>query len=203
MALMSIGELAKNLGVSVVTLRRWHRAGRLLPACRTEGGHRRYDTDAVNRQFGLGGRRPTKTLVYARVSSHDQKAQLDTQAERLRQPCHERGWLDVEVVKDLGSGMNCSKKGLLYLLRQIVTRQIARLVLVTKDRLLRFGADLILQLCKLSNVEVVILDEAGDLSKEQQLVADLISIVTVFSSKLYGSRSRKNLKAVDRTTTCC
>lgn len=196
MSLCSIGELAVLLGVSVVTLRRWDKAGRLSPACRTVGGHRRYDVPAVQAQLGLVKPRAQKTLAYARVSSHDQKEQLQTQAKRLTHYCQAQGWHELEVITDLGSGMNCNKKGLLRLLRAILTGEITRLVLVTKDRLLRFGADLLLNLCALSGVEVVILDEAETHTIEQQLVADLISIMTVFTSRLYGSRSRKNLKAI-------
>jgi predicted site-specific integrase-resolvase len=134
-------------------------------------------------------------VAYARVSSHDQKEQLQTQALRLQQHCTTQGYSPVEVLTDLGSGMNYRKPGLVKLLRMLVQGKVARLVLVTKDRLLRFGAELIFGLCALLGVEVVILDEAASVSREQQLTADLIEILTVFSSRLYGSRSRKNLRA--------
>jgi putative resolvase len=120
MALCSIGELAVTLGVSVPTLRRWHREGKQEPACRTVGGHRRYDRDRVVQAFGLH-KAEGLTVTYARVSSHDQKGQLQTQAERLRRYCHERGWASLSI-------------------------------------------------------------------------EDLVEILTVFSSRLYGARSRKNLK---------
>lgn len=196
MRLASIGEIAAELGVAVATLRRWHRQGRLLPACRTLGGHRRYGTDDVRASLGLARPASGKTVCYARVSSHDQAAQLHTQAARLEKHCHEAGYTDIEVVTDLGSGLNYRKKGLQRLLQDILRGHVARLVLVTKDRLLRFGSELLFRICEFFHVEIVILDAAPDVSREQQLTEDLVEILTVFSSRLYGSRSRKNLKAL-------
>ncbi|KWR87355.1 IS607 family transposase [Cupriavidus sp. IDO] len=190
-----MGELAVMLGVAVVTLRRWDKAGRLTPACRTLGGHRRYDLakmrDAL-RQAGppKGG----KTIAYARVSSHDQKGQLQSQALRLQRHCEQQCWPNIEVITDLGSGLNYKKKGLLTLLREILMRQVTRIVLVTKDRLLRFGSEF--RICDVFDVEVVVLDAQEDISREQQLTEDLVEILTVFSPRLYGTRSRKNLKAL-------
>jgi putative resolvase len=195
--LCSIGELASLLGVAVVTLRRWDRTGRLEPACRTFGGHRRYDLAKVGEALGLAG--PTaeaRTIAYARVSSHDQKEQLASQALRLERHCAAHGWHNTEVITDLGSGLNDKKKGLLKLLREILLRRVARIVIVTKDRLLRFGSELLFNICDGFDVEVVVLDAAADIPREQQLTEDLVEILTVFSSRLYGSRSRKNLKAL-------
>lgn len=195
----SIGELAELLGVAVITLRRWDKAGKLPCAMRTAGGHRRYDAGSVQRQLGTGGcAAPDErlTVAYARVSSHDQKEQLGTQAQRLRQHCQRQGWPEPLVLEDLGSGMNYRKPGLNKLIKMVVRGEVARLVLVTKDRLLRFGSELLFQLCRLFQVDVVILDEVEAVSHEQQLTRDLVEILTVFSSRLYGSRSRKNLRAI-------
>lgn len=195
--LCSIGELAAVLGVAIITLRRWHAAGTLVPAGPTPGGHRRYDISQVRQVLGLAG--PTEeqvTLGYARVSSHDQKEQLQTQAQRLQEYCKAQGYANTEVITDLGSGMNYKKPGLLKLLRLVLQGRVKRLVLVTKDRLLRFGAELLFQMCRVFGVEVVVLDATPDASREQQLTEDLVEILTVFSSRLYGSRSRKNLKAI-------
>jgi putative resolvase len=195
--LCSIGELALILGVAISTLRRWHAAGVLIPQCRTLGGHRRYCVTQAKEVLGLGEPATERvTLAYARVSSHDQKEQLQTQAQRLEQHCALEGWSNVQTITDLGSGMNYKKPGLAKLLRLILQGSVARLVLVTKDRLLRFGAELLFQVCRVFNVEVVILDEQTDIGREQQLTLDLIEILAVFSSRLYGSRSRKNLRAV-------
>lgn len=183
------------LGVAVVTLRRWHREGKLHPTARTVGRHRRYDMDEIERLIRPQGEEGKLTLAYARVSSHDQKEQLVWQAERLRQHCTAAGWPH-EVITDLGSGMNMKKPGLAKLLRLILGGRVARLVLITRDRLLRFGAELIFSICRLRGVEVVILDAQPDATSEQQLASDLVEIITVFSSRLYGARSRKNLRAI-------
>ena len=99
----SIGELAALLGVAIVTLRRWHQAGKLEPDYRTPGGHRRYDLARVRRLFGLDAPvGPEKlTICYARVSSHDQKAHLQTQAQRLEQHCAAQGWTNTVTLQDL------------------------------------------------------------------------------------------------------
>lgn len=160
------------------------------------GGHRRYASDTVR---GLSGAAPApvgKTVCYARVSSHDQSAQLQTQAARLERHCHDAGFADVEVVSDLGSGLNYRKKGLQRVLLQIFRGRVRRLVVVTKDRLLRFGSELLFQICRFFGVEAIVLDAAADISREQQLTEDLVEILTVFFSRLYGARSRKNLKAL-------
>ena len=200
MQLCSIGELATILGVAVITLRRWHKAGSLLPACRTPGGHRRYRLTHACEALGLADGDTRRTVAYARVSSHDQSEQLVTQALRLEQHCIAQGYPRIDVISDLGSGMNYKKKGLQRLLLAILRGEVARVVLVTKDRLLRFGSELLFSICRFFQVEVEVLDAVPDCSREQQLTEDLVEILTVFSSRLFGSRSRKNLKALAVST---
>lgn len=195
----TIGELAVWLGVAVITLRRWHKDGKLVPSYRTPGGHRRYARAEVRQALGLQDNTDIQeklTVCYARVSSHDQKEQLGTQAQRLEQHCAQQGWQRCRTLKDLGSGMNYHKPGLRKLLQLLLTGQVQRLVLVTKDRLLRFGAELLFNVCHQLGVEVVVLDAQERISSTEQLTQDLVEILTVFSSRLYGSRSRKNLKAI-------
>ena len=195
--LLSIGEAAAALGVAVTTLRRWHHQGRLLPGGRTMGGHRRYASDTIRGLSGAGSAPDGTTVCYARVSSHDQSAQLQTQAALLERHCHEVGFPNVEVVTDIGSGLNYRKKGSLQrVLLEILRGRVRRLVLVTQDRLSRFGSELLFQICGFFGVEVIVLDAAADISRERQLTEGLVEILTVFSSRLYGPRSRKNLKAL-------
>jgi predicted site-specific integrase-resolvase len=196
MRLLSIGETAAELGVTVGTLRRQHRQGVMLPFGRTAGGHRRYQRDAVRTAVGAEPVAPGKTVCYARVFSHDQAEQHETQAARLDRYRADAGITDLEVVTDLGSGLNYLKKGLQRLLGDILRGRVARLVLVTKDRLLRFGSELLFRICEFFHVEVVVLDAVPGVSREQQLTEDLVEILTVFSSRLYGARSRKNLRAL-------
>ncbi|EKS70222.1 MULTISPECIES: IS607 family transposase [unclassified Caballeronia] len=196
MQLLSIGKAAAHLGVAVGTLRRWHRRGQLAPAGRTPGGHRRYERGSILSSIGHTPESTGKTVCYARVSSHDQAEQLKTQAARLEQHCADAGFAEVGVITDLGSGLNYRKKGMQRLLFEILRGRVSRLVVVTKDRLLRFGSELLYRICEFFGVNVIILDAAPDVSREQQLTEDLVEILTVFSSRLYGSRSRKNLRAL-------
>ena len=130
------------------------------------------------------------TVCYARVSSHDQKADLDRQQALLESYCAAQGWTSV-VIRDLGSGMNYRKKGLRQLLEMVLERRMRRLVLTHKDRLLRFGAELVFALCELQGIEIVIIHAGEQASFEEELAQDVVEIITVFSARLYGARSRK------------
>lgn len=137
-----------------------------------------------------------KTIAYARVSSHDQKEDLERQKQVLELYCARQGWT-FEVIADPGSGMNYRKKGLKRLLDDVIDGHAGRLVITHKDRLLRFGAELIFAICEAKNVEVVILNQGEDTTFEEDLAKDVQEIITVFSARLYGSRSRKNQKLLD------
>jgi excisionase family DNA binding protein len=195
---LSIGQAAKRLGVSIQTLRRWDTEGR-LKAERTPSGHRRYLASTVNTFNPLGihtAPLSRATVAYARVSSHDQKKDLERQIKVLEMYCASHGW-KYEVISDLGSGMNYRKKGLLDLLDRIVDDKVGRLVLTHKDRLLRFGAELVFAICETKHVEVVIINQGDERSFEEELASDVLEIVTVFSARMYGARSHKNKKLID------
>ncbi|MDX9701402.1 MAG: IS607 family transposase [Rhodocyclaceae bacterium] len=194
--LVSIQEAATFLGVSAQTLRRWEREGKLIPDERTQGGRRRYDLARLRPEQFHAQQAPRRTLAYARVSSHDQKDDLERQKQVLELYCARQGWT-FEVIADLGSGMNYHKKGLKKLLDAVIEGQVGRLVITHKDRLLRFGAELVFAICEAKNVEVVILNQGEDTTFEEDLAKDVLEIITVFSARLYGSRSRKNQKLLD------
>ena len=194
---ISIGQAAKYLGMSVSTLRRWEEEGRLLPHERSAGGQRRYDLTKLRPElFHAQEKETLKTIAYARVSSRDQKEDLARQIQVLELYCASQGWT-YETVSDFGSGMNYYKKGLKILLDDILSGKIRRLVLTHKDRLLRFGADLVFSLCELKEVEVVIINKGIDATFEEDLAKDVLEIITVFSARLYGSRSGKNRKLLE------
>ena len=130
------------------------------------------------------------------MSSHDQKDELERQKRVLELYCARQGWI-FEIVADLGSGMNYHKKGLKRLLNDILADRIGRLVVTHKDRLLRFGAELVFAISEAKQLEVVILNHAEDTTFEQELAQDVLEIITVFSARLYGSRSRKNQKLLE------
>jgi excisionase family DNA binding protein len=195
--LLTIKQAAIVLGVSESTLRRWEKEGRLIPDSRTEGNQRRYSLESIKPESAHRlNSVARKTIAYARVSSHDQKSDLERQKQVLELYCASQGWI-FEVVSDLGSGMNYHKKGLKKLLNDIIENNVGRLVITHKDRLLRFGAELVFAICEAKQVEVVVLNQGEDSTFEEDLAEDVLEIIAVFSARLYGSRSRKNKKLID------
>ena len=198
--LCTIGEAARLLGVSIPTLRRWEESGKLVPE-RTAGKHRRYDITKLKPELAIADTTRT-TIAYARVSSHDQREDLERQKQVLELYCAQHGW-NFTLLSDLGSGMNYHKKGLRRLLDAILSGDdsIMRLAqskdVTHKDRLLRFGAELVFAICEAKNVEVVILNQGEECSFEEDLAKDVLEIITVFSARLYGSRSHKNKKLLE------
>lgn len=197
--LLTIGEAAKVLGVTTTTLRNWDKNGLLHPDEHTRGGNRRYKLESL-KNINPDVRYKTdnlKTIAYARVSSHDQKEYLVRQVAVLEAYCAKHGF-EYEVIQDLGSGMNYYKKGLTKLLNLILDGQVKRLVLTHKDRLLRFGAELVFAICEAKEVEVIIINKGEENVKfEEELAKDVLEIITVFSARLYGSRSNKNKKLLE------
>ncbi|ADE13810.1 regulatory protein MerR [Nitrosococcus halophilus Nc 4] len=190
--LVKIGEAAKLLGTTPDTLRKWEASGELLPARKTKGGTRYY---AVADLLGLANE-SSPTVCYARVSSDEQKEELGRQHAMLEAYCAAKGWKS-EIIKDLGSGMNDRKKGLNRLVELILRGKMRRLVITHKDRLLRFGAELIFTLCEIQGIEIVIIHKGEQPSFEEELAQDVLEIITVFSARLYGSRSRKHQQTVE------
>jgi len=184
---LSIGKVAKILGVAVVTLRRWEKLGKLTAKFRTFGKHRRYFIFDI---FKLLNKNKRINVCYARVSSYDQKKDLETQANYLENYCFKNN-IDFQLIKDLGSGLNFKKKGLNTLISLIISSQINTIYLTHKDRLLRFGSELIINIAKKFGTNIVFLNDKKQ-SFEEQLSSDVLEIITVFSAKLYGSRSHKN-----------
>ncbi|NOQ14407.1 MAG: IS607 family transposase [Methyloprofundus sp.] len=192
MRMIKIGKAADLLGVSIQTLHKWEETGELVPDRKSKAGTRYYDAD---RLLNLGDT-DVPTIGYARVSSHDQKEDLIRQAELLETFCTAKGW-HYEIISDLGSGMNYHKKGLKQLLEMILKKQIRRIVLTHKDRLLRFGAELVFSLCEIQGIEIVIINKGEQPSFEEELAEDVVEIMTVFSARLYGSRSHKSKKIIE------
>ena len=189
---VKIGEAAKLLGVSVQALRNWEMEGKIMPSHRTPGGQRMYDLAEL-----LGTNDSSyPTIAYARVSSSDQKEDLERQHAVLEAFCNKNGWRS-EIIRDLGSGMNYNKKGLLRLLELIVRGQMSRLVITHKDRLLRFGGEIIFRICELKGIEVVIINKGEQPCFEEELTQDVMEIMTVLCAKLYGRRSQKSKKLAE------
>lgn len=194
MATYSIGEFSKLIGVSVRTLQRWDRIGRLV-ADRTASNRRQYtDKHLVQVGHKAQNRAKQKCIVYCRVSSQAQKPDLNNQRLMLEQFCVARGLAVDEWMEEIGGGMNFKRKKFLSLVDRIITQEVGVLVIAHKDRLTRFGFALIEHLCEMAGCELLVMN-AESLSPEQELVEDLMTIVHCFSSRLYGLRNyRKSLK---------
>lgn len=190
---VSIGIASFLIGVSISTLRRWEKEGCFIPEQRTCGGHRRYSKKQIKALYGEAADtpRPVKAICYARVSSHDQKKDLETQKEKLEEFAR-NNFDDYQVISDLGSGLNYKKPGLKRLLKMIHEERFTHLVLNHKDRLLRFGSEIIFSICEQKSIEIIILEAGEDKSFEMELSCDVIELMTVFSARLYGRRSHQN-----------
>jgi putative resolvase len=191
---LSIHEASKLIGVAVSTMRRWESEGRLIPE-RTEGGHRRYDRDALlNYKYHKENKK--LTVGYCRVSSSDQREDLSRQVKTVSDYCAAKGY-QFKIIQDLGSGLNYNKKGLKELIDLICHKEIEKVVINYKDRLIRFGYEIIEQLCFINDVDIEIINYSEDKNHEEELVEDVLSVITVFSARLYGSRSHKTKKITE------
>ena len=130
------------------------------------------------------------------MSSAHQKDNLARQKEVV-QTYLEKDGQPFEIISDIGSGINYQKKGLTKLIHLICTKQCNKIVVNYQDRLVRFGFELIEDICKENNVEIVVINQTEDVDDNQELVNDVLSVITVFSAKLYGKRSHKNAKIIN------
>ncbi|WP_346535029.1 IS607 family transposase [Micromonospora sp. DPT] len=194
-----IGEFAKRVGRSVSTVRRWEAEGRITVR-RLPSGQRYFDDSDVRKvmQPGFDTTR-RKVVVYCRVSSPGQKADLASQVESMQQFCLARGLAVDEWVSEVGGGMNLRRKKFLALMDAIARGEIATLVVAHKDRLARFGFDFLEHVAARNGCEIIVANQES-LSPQQEMVEDLLAIVHTFSDRLYGLRRyEKELKGADLT----
>ena len=189
---LSIGQTSRFLNVSISTLRRWDKLKKLVPNYITVGGHRRYLISKI-KQFAGESISSSKRLTvgYCRVSSYDQKNDLLTQQKRISNSFSKSDKSTI-LISDLGSGLNFRKKGLNQLIEKICRGEIKTLVLIHRDRLLRFGSEIIFKLCDIFGTQVKILGKMAKKTFEEELVSDVLEIMTVFTAKIYGKRSHSN-----------
>jgi len=181
-------EAAKRLGVSLHTLRRWEKKG-LIEVIRTDNGQRRYNVDEYISRKGIKPDEKIEkriTILYARVSTRPQRDDLNRQAAKLIELFPEG-----TVVKEIAGGLNLRRKGLLGILERVCSGDVEKVVVAHKDRLARFGFDLIEWLCEKHQCNVVVLHN-DNLSPNQELVQDIIAILHSFSSRLYSIRRIEN-----------
>lgn len=192
MRYIGIGEAARDLGVTEQTLRNWDNAGRFKPHHTTPGGHRFYSEDQIQAMLGITRDKtePDQLVVgYCRVSSYKQRDDLDRQVDNVKTYCIARGY-QFDIIKDIGSGINYRKKGLSKLIEMVMDKRVSKIVVLYKDRLLRFGYELLEDICKAYGTTIEIIDNT-EKTDEQELVEDLVQIITAFSSRLHGRRARK------------
>lgn len=199
---ISITEAAHILGVHPQTLRVWDKEGRLT-SYRTGGGHRRYDRDEVKRLAEKTSsdkpkekNLPKLTVGYCRVSTQKQRKDLERQELVISRYCEANG-LQFRIISDVASGLNYNRRGLMDLLALVKEEAIGCVLVNYKDRLARFGYELIEEICRLHGVEIRILNQTDDVSSEQELVDDVLSVITVYSARLYGRRSHRNQKIIE------
>ena len=190
----SINEFSKILGVSAQTLRNWDANGKLHPHHTSTNGYRYYSHEQLNQVMNIKPNLNRLTIGYCRVSSHKQKDDLERQIENVRTYLIAKGQ-PFEIISDIGSGINYKKKGLKELIKLITQNKVEKVVILYKDRLLRFGFELVEYIASLYNCEIEIMDST-EKSEQQELVEDLVQIITVFSCKLQGKRAGKARKLV-------
>lgn len=195
--MVSIKKASEILGVSKSTLRRWDDEGKLKPHRTGTRGHRRYDTDELKDYMGIAKEEIANELgvaVYCRVSSADQKSHgdLERQKFRLLEYCASQHYRVDYVMDEVGSGMNDKRKKLRKLMKLAREHKFSKLVIERYDRLTRFNYELLVEYFESHGVKIEFLDNVLGTSFESDLVKDILSIIMVFSAKLYGKRSKEN-----------
>ncbi|SFD13932.1 IS607 family transposase [Clostridium uliginosum] len=181
-------EFAELLNVSVLTLQRWDNAGK-LNAFRTPT-NRRYYTYEQYKEFKGETSSEKKIVIYTRVSTSNQKDDLNNQVEFLKQYANAKGIIVDEVIEDYGSGLNYNRKKWNKLIDECMTSEISTIIITHKDRFVRFGFEWFERFLEKFNVKIVVVNNES-LSPTEELVQDIISILHVFSCRIYGLRKYK------------
>jgi predicted site-specific integrase-resolvase len=189
----SAGKFAKMINHHVRTLQRWDNLGILKPANYSPGGRKLYSHEQYLNYINqpIISEEQKKSVIYCRVSSFNQKSDLNSQVKFVEQYCTDNQIHVDELYSDIGSGLNYKRKNLVKLINNITRGEVDKVIIAHKDRLVRFGFEIIEELCKENGVELIIINEEK-LSPQEEMVTDLMSIIHVFSSRLYGLRTYKN-----------
>ena len=189
----SAKTVTQLLGVTAQTLRNWDKEGKLKPSYVKSNGYRYYSEDSI---LAYTQERKTKknlnVVGYARVSSKKQSDYLERQVNNIRDYLS-NNFDSFDIITDIGSGLNYNKPGLLKLIEKINKKEVDLIVVLYKDRLLRFGFELVEYFAQLNNVKIEVLDKI-DKNQDQELVEDLVQIITVFSCKIQGKRNSETKK---------
>jgi len=189
-------EACRRFGIHFVTLKRWIYSGKIR-AVKTPTGRWMIPESEIERIIsGKGEAKEVRAVIYARVSSSDQKSDLERQIQYLTQYCSAKGYRVIYVLSDIASGFKTNRRGLQKLFNCVVNRQVDVVVITYKDRLTRFGFEYLEYFFRQYGVKTEVV--YGEEPKEayQELVEDLLAIVTSFAGKLYGMRSHRKKKLV-------
>ena len=191
-------EFAELLNVTVKTLQRWDRE-KTLVANRTPTNRRYYTYDQYLQFKGIGRDTDSrKIVIYTRVSTRNQTDDLENQVDFLQQYVNAKGLIADDIVRDYGSGLNYNRKKWNQLLNEVMENKIKVIFISHKDRFVRFGFDWFEKFCNKFNVEIVVVKNEK-LSPPEELVQDIVSILQVFSCRLYGLRKYKKQIEGDET----
>jgi len=183
--MLRIKEAAIELGVSKDTLRRWDRQGR-IPVSRSVSGYRLFDVEAIKQS------QSREVILYARVSSRKQSDDLKRQKQFLRENLPAQfATFECKEIEDIASGLNFQRKGLKTLLERVLSNAVQTVVVASRDRLCRFGFELVEWVCNQHNTNILVLNKQ-DTTPEQELSEDLMSIVQVYCCRWNGKRRYKN-----------
>jgi len=197
MKIMKPYEVSEILNVTVRTLQKWDREGK-LKAGRTPTTNRRYYTqEQINEYLGKKNRISNNIVIYARVSSKSQKPELASQIEFLRQYANAKGYIVDEVITDIGSGMNYNRKKWNEMMGKIEEKRISRVIVSHKDRFIRFGYEWYERYVGSQGCEIEVVNNETT-SPEEEMVADLVSIIDSFSCRIYGLRKYKTKISEDK-----
>ena len=186
----TLNQFAAKIGVTPQTLRTWHKEGRLNPAFITDGGHRRYTHKQYLEFVGATSSQTNKLNVgYVRVSSKKQADDLVRQAQLMENYLISKG-KPFKIIQSVGSGINYKNPQLHELIRLIVNKEVDTVYVLYKDRLVRFGFELLEFLFNEFGVSIEVVHQQFETAQEE-LVTDLIQTLNVFSTKLNGKRKNK------------
>ena len=190
-------EFCEIVGISYSTLKQWVREGRVR-VLRTSTGRWRIPYSEVERVLGLKPeKKEVRAVIYARVSSSDRRSDLERQVQYLTEYCASKGYRVVDVLSDVASGLKTDRKGLLKLFDYVVNRQVDVVVVTYRDRLTRFGFEYLEYFFRQHGVKIEVAFGEEPKDAHQELVEDLIEVVTSFAGKLYGMRSHRKKKLVE------
>ena len=192
----STKKVTEILGVTAQTLRNWDKEGKLKPSYVKSNGYRYYSEESI---LSYTQERKTKknlnVVGYARVSSKKQSDDLERQINNLNTYISSK-YDSFDIITDIGSGINYNKPGLKKLIEKINKKEVDLIIVLYKDRLLRFGFELVEYFAELNNVKIEVLDKI-DKNQDEELVEDLVQIITVFSCKIQGKRKTKTKQLID------